>query len=111
MTYKPLAEGDKSWKTNELAQKNLSGHWLRIFDRLADEVAQAMNEAQDGRIIADSEEPVRDASAVFRERMFEKALSLLQDKRAAFSSSAQRASQQGQAGDHASDDQRTNSDS
>ena len=79
------------------------------IDRLAEEVAKAMNEAQDGRIIADSEEPVRDASAVFRERMFEKALDLLQQKQEAFSPSAPGASQQGQAGDDAPDDQRTNS--
>ncbi len=78
------------------------------FDRLAEEIAEAMNAAKGGRIIADSEEPVRGASAVFRERMFEKALSLLQEKQEAFSPSAQRAAEQGQAADNASDDQRTN---
>ena len=61
------------------------------YDRLVEEIAGAMNAAKDGRIIADSEEPVRDAAAVFRERMFEKALSLLQEKQEAFSPSAQRA--------------------
>jgi len=78
------------------------------FDRLAEEVADAMNAAKDGGIIADSEEPVRDASAVFRQRMFEKALGLLQEKQEAFSPSAQRAEEQGQATDNASDDQRAN---
>lgn len=78
------------------------------YDRLVEEIAGAMNAAKDGRIIADSEEPVRDAAAVFRERMFEKALSLLQQKQEAFSPSAQRAEQQGQAGDNAPDDQRAN---
>jgi hypothetical protein len=78
------------------------------FDQLAEEIAEAMNAAQDGRIIADTEEPVRDASAVFRQRMFEKALSLLQRKREAFSPSARRAEEQGQAGHDASDDQRAN---
>ena len=78
------------------------------FDRLAEEIAEAMNAAQDGRIIGDSEEPVRDASAVFRQRMFEKALSLLQEKQEAFSHSAPRAAEQGQAADNAPDDQRTN---
>ena len=78
------------------------------FSRLAEEVAKAMNEARDGRIIADSEEPVRDASAVFRQRLYEKVLSLLQEKREAFSPSAQRAEEQGQAGDDASNGQRAN---
>jgi hypothetical protein len=78
------------------------------FDRLAEDVAEAMNAAQDGRIIADREEPVRDASAEFRKRMFEKAIGLLQKKQEAFSPSAPRTEEQGQAGDHSSDDQRTN---
>jgi hypothetical protein len=76
------------------------------IDRLAEEVVEAMNAARDGRIIADSEEPVRDASAVFRLRMFEKALGLLQKKQEAFSPSAQRAKEQGQAGHNTSDGQR-----
>ena len=76
------------------------------FDRLAEEIAEAMNTARDGRIIADSEEPVRDASAVFRQRMFEKALDLLQNKQEAFSPSAERDAEQGQADDHAPDNQR-----
>ena len=78
------------------------------FDRLAEEVVQAMNAAQDGRIIADTEEPVRDANAEFRERLYAKALELLQRKQEAFSPSAQGTEEQGQADDGASDDQRTN---
>lgn len=70
------------------------------------QVAGAMNGARAGRIIADSEEPVRDAHAVFRQQAFEKALSLLQAKQEAFSPSAQRVAEQGQAGHDASDDQR-----
>ena len=73
------------------------------FDRLAEEVAEAMNSARDGRIIADSEEPVRDASAEFRQRMYEKALSLLQEKREAFSPSGQNTEEQGKTADDASD--------
>ncbi len=57
------------------------------FNRLVEEVAEAMNSAQPGRIIADSEEPVRDASAVFREQLYQKAMDLLQDKQEAFSPS------------------------
>jgi len=78
------------------------------FDALAEEIAKAMNAAQDGRIIADTEEPVRDASAVFRERMFEKALGLLQRKQEAFSPSAQGTQEQGQAEHDASDGQWSN---
>ena len=75
-------------------------------DQFLEEVAEAMNAAEDGRIIADSEEPVRDANAVFRQRAFEKALSLLQQKQEAFSPSAPRTEEQGQAGHNPSDDQR-----
>ncbi len=75
------------------------------FDALAREVVDAMNQARDGRIIADSEEPVRDAAAVFRQRMYEKALSLLQKKQEAFSPSAG-TEEQGPAGDDAPDHQR-----
>jgi hypothetical protein len=65
-----------------------------------------MNAAKAGRIIADTEEPVRDANAVFRERLFEKALSLLQAKQEAFSPSGPIAAEQGPTGGHAPDGQR-----
>jgi hypothetical protein len=77
------------------------------FEALAEEVAQAMNQAQAGRIIADSEEPVRDATAEFRQRMFEKALGLLQNKQEAFSPSGQRPAEQGASARHAPDRKRT----
>ena len=93
---------DKHISAEELKQA-LAGD----LDRLAEEVAKAMNAAKDGRIIADSEEPVRDASAVFRERMYEKVLDLLQRKQEAFSPSAQGPAQQGQAGHDPPDRQRT----
>ena len=64
------------------------------FERLAQKVAEAMNAAKDGRIIADTEELVREANAVFREQMYEKAIRLLQDKQEAFSPSAHRDAQQ-----------------
>jgi hypothetical protein len=76
------------------------------FERLAEQVAAAMNTAQDGRIIADTEEPVRDAHATFREQMYAKAIRLLQDKQEAFSPSACRAAQQRPATDDASDGER-----
>jgi len=47
---------------------------------LAGQIAQAINRAQAGRIIAESEEPVRDAHADFRQKAYQRALDLLQDK-------------------------------
>ncbi len=47
---------------------------------LAGQIAQAINRAKAGRIIADSEEPVRDAHAEFRQKAYQRALDLLQDK-------------------------------
>ena len=44
---------------------------------LAERMATAMNAAQAGRIIADTEEPVRDAHAVFRQQAYQKAIDLL----------------------------------
>jgi hypothetical protein len=78
--------------------------------KLATEMAAAMNGAKAGRIIADSEEPVRDAHGKFRQQAFEKVIGLLQAKQEAFSPSAQGISQQGpQAGD-APDGQRATDD-
>lgn len=76
------------------------------FDQLAQEVAAALNAAKEGRIIADTEEVVRDAHAQFRERAYARAIGLLQEKQEAFSPSARRASKQGPAADHPSDGQR-----
>jgi len=81
------------------------------FEQLVADVSKAMNAAKAGRIIADTEEPVRDANAEFRQRLFEKALGLLQDKQEAFSPSAQRAAEQGQAKNHPPNGQRTDRDS
>ncbi len=76
------------------------------FERLAEQVAAAMNAAKAGHIIADTEELVRDAHAVFREQMYARAISLLQNKQEAFSPSARRTSEQGCAADDASDGER-----
>jgi len=77
------------------------------IEQLAQEVVEAMNAAKDGHIIADTEELVREVHAVFRERMYEKAIRLLQDKQEAFSPSARRAEKQRPATDHPSDGQRS----
>jgi len=47
---------------------------------LAEQIADAINKAKAGRIIADSEERVRDAHAVFRQKAYQRALNLLQNK-------------------------------
>ena len=60
------------------------------FDQLAQEVAAAMNAAKAGRIIADTEELVRDANAVFREQVYAQAIRLLQSQQEAFSPSARK---------------------
>jgi hypothetical protein len=62
-----------------------------------------MNAAQADHIIADTEEPVRRANAVFREQAYEKALRLLQTKQEAFSPSAGRTAEQRPAADHSPD--------
>jgi hypothetical protein len=76
------------------------------LERLAQEVAEAMNAARDGSIIADTEELVRQAHAVFRERLYEKAIRLLQNQQEAFSPSAQGTQEQGPSADDVSDGQR-----
>ena len=75
-------------------------------ERLAEEVAQAMNAAKDGHIIADTEEPVRQANAVFRERVYAEAIRLLQSRQEAFSPSARRTAKQRGSSDDGSDGQR-----
>ena len=62
------------------------------FQALAEKIAATMNAARAGRIIADTEEPVRDAHAVFRQQAFQKAIDLLAEKAAkeAFPPSGQR---------------------
>ena len=57
--------------------------------QVAQEVADAINNAQAGAIIDQSEEQVRDAHAVFRRKTYQKALSLLENNQQAFSPSAE----------------------
>lgn len=47
---------------------------------LSEKICDAINAARAGRIIADSEEPVRDAHAEFKQVAYQRALDLLQDK-------------------------------
>jgi len=77
-------------------EKNITPQELKSalkedIDLLVEKTAEAINKAQPGRIINDSEESVRDASAEFRKRLYQKALDLLQNKQLQedFSPSAQ----------------------
>jgi len=76
------------------------------FRRFAEQMAEAMNEAKAGSIIADSEVPVFEASGEFRQQAFEKALCLVQARHEAFSPSADGDAEQGQQAGSACDDQR-----
>ena len=64
----------------KITPEELKAACKKDVDELLQKVAAAMNSAQPGNIINDSEEPVRDANAEFRERLYQKAVDLLQDK-------------------------------
>lgn len=73
----------------KITAKELELAMEQEITEMVHEVAEAMNNAKPGSIIADSEEPVRDANAKFRQRIFQKALDLLKEKQEAFPPSAQ----------------------
>ena len=58
-------------------------------EHMARKVADAINNAQAGAIIDQSEEQVRDAHAKLRQKTYQKAISLLEKDQQAFSPSAQ----------------------
>lgn len=58
-------------------------------ERMAQKVADAINNAQAGAIIDQSEEQVRDAHAELRQKTYQKAISLLEKNQQAFSPSAE----------------------
>lgn len=100
----------------KITGKDLKAALGADLDALLEEVAKTMNQARPGKIIADSEEGVREAAAEFRRQLFEKALGLRQTQDAeAFSPSADTAeppvAQQGPAGDQLPDGQRPSGDS
>ena len=70
----------------KITKKQLKQTLSVDIERLLDEVVKAMNTAEPGSIIDDSEEPVRDAAGQFRRMLFEKALEL-RSKSEAFSPS------------------------
>lgn len=59
------------------------------IEHMAQKVADAINNAQSGAIIDESEEQVRDAHAELRQKTYKKAISLLEKNQQAFSPSAQ----------------------
>jgi len=71
----------------KMTGKALKGALGTELEALLEEVAQTMNQARPGKIIADSEEGVRDATGEFRRRLYEKALELRQKQDGAFSPS------------------------
>jgi hypothetical protein len=90
----------------QLSVEELKQALAADFDQFVAQVAQTMNAAQAGHVIADTEEPVRQANAVFRQQAYEKAIRLLQDRQEAFSPSARRRAEQRRAADDPSDGQR-----
>ena len=74
---------------NQITVAELKKALAPDLERLLEEVALAISQAPYGHIIAASEEPVRDAAAVFRQQLFQKALTLRQQQiEPAFSPSA-----------------------
>ena len=76
----------------KISPDELKAALQKDIDQLVSQVADAINWAQPGKIIAESEEPVRDANAEFRQRLYQKAIDLLQDNglQKDFSPSAER---------------------
>jgi hypothetical protein len=87
----------------KITAKELQLAMEQEFTEIVHEVVEAMNNAKPGSIIADSEEPVRDANAKFKQQIFQKALGLLQKKQEAFSPSADN-EEQGKQKSHTPDD-------
>jgi len=65
---------------NRITAEQLEAVLQADIKALAEKMAAAINKAKAGRIIADSEELVRDAHAEFRQQAYQRALDLLQNK-------------------------------
>jgi hypothetical protein len=87
----------------KITAKELQLAMEQEFTEMVQEVVEAMNNAKAGSIIADSEEPVRDANAKFKQQIYQKALDLLQKKQEAFSPSTDD-EEQGKQASHTPDD-------
>lgn len=64
----------------KITPQELKAVLAKDFDLLAEKVADAINNATPGNIINESEEPVRDANAEFRQRLYQAGMDLLQNK-------------------------------
>jgi hypothetical protein len=69
---------------SEISKEQLRQVVSGDIEQLLEEVVQAVNGAQPGHIIDQSEEPVRNAAGQFRQKLFAKALEL-RSQREAFS--------------------------
>jgi hypothetical protein len=79
----------------QLAAQDLLAQMRGPFEELCEEVAAAVNQAQAGQVINQSEEKVRDLLADFRQATFQAALQLRLDAaQAAFPPSARPADRQ-----------------
>ena len=75
--------------TQRITKEQLKAKLSTDYDDLLGKIADAINKAELGAIIDQSEEPVRDANARFRERAYQEAISLLDER--AFSPSTDNA--------------------
>ena len=75
----------------KLDRENLREQLMAEFNRVVEEVADAVDDAPAGRVIRDSEEPARDSLDRFRQVVYERALQAKVDAaEAAFPPSSQR---------------------
>lgn len=70
-----------------VTKEQIKASLIDEVDKLAERMAEAINQAQWGHIIDQSEEPVRDAHAEFRKQAFQKAIELLGNSQKSFSPS------------------------
>jgi hypothetical protein len=66
----------------KITPEELAAELQGDIEALVKKVCQSINVARVGHIIDDSEEPVRDAHAEFRQKAYQRALDLLQSKAA-----------------------------
>lgn len=66
--------------TQRITKEQLKTKLSTDYDVLLDKIADAINKAELGDIIDQSEELVRDANARFRERAYQEAISLLDER-------------------------------
>jgi len=66
--------------TQRITKEQLKAKLSTDYDALLGKITDAINKAELGAIIDQSEEPVRDANAQFRERAYQEAISLLDEQ-------------------------------